>query len=63
MSTNEHRRSDVDLEKIKADFEAGINDATEADRNLEVMAARFAKLGLPREEFDAMCEKAKRDQP
>ena len=63
MATNDQKPSAADLEKIKADFEAGLNDATEADRDLEVMAARFATLGLPREEFDAMCEKAKRNQP
>lgn len=45
-------------EEIKAEHDAGLTAPTEHDRDATVMAERFQKMGLSREQFNAMCEEA-----
>ena len=45
-----------------ADFASGVTAPSALDRDVNVMAGRFEAMGLPRDEFLAMCEKSANSQ-
>ncbi len=49
-------------DQIKAEHDAGLTWPTDKDRDVTVMAGRFAKMGLNKGDFAAMCDKAKTQQ-
>lgn len=49
-------------ELIKAEHDAGLTSPTDKDRDVTVMADRFEKMGLNKEDFAAMCDRAKTQQ-
>lgn len=48
--------------KIQADHDAGLSQPTPEDRDPKVMAKRFAAMGLPTQEFQAMLKQASTPQ-
>lgn len=50
------------VEQIKPEHDAGLTSPTDKDRDVTVMADRFAKMSLNKEDFAAMCDKAKTEQ-
>lgn len=48
--------------QCEAAFASGLTAPSDLDRGVDVMAARFEAMGLPRQEFLAMCETAANSQ-
>lgn len=46
------------FEEVKADFAAGKTLPQREDQDVEVMARRFERMGLPQSDFDKICKEA-----